>query len=154
MPLRRGVPVLLAGIVLTLGGSAFQACGGDDDPESDEDYVKAVCGALSTFETKQGELSATAATANPEDLAEDFEKLIRDLGNDLGEANPPADVKEAHESVVNALDEAADAVEEGGISALFDVELPTVELEPTVRNRVQQAFNTSPDCAGVDSIFS
>lgn len=150
----RRLPVLVGGVMLVVAGIAAQACGGGDDAGSDAEYVADVCGALTSFNDGLNELTATATNADPEKLANDFEDLLRDLGNALDDANPPDDVREAHDGMVDALDGAADAVEEGGIDALFDLELPEVQLDPEVRNRLQLEFNTSPECSGLDSIFS
>jgi len=151
---RRG-PWITAGVALALAGATLQSCGGgDDESASDADYVKAVCGALATFNENRDELTAGAGTAEPDKVAEDFAKLIRELRDGLDDANPPDDASDAHESMVDALSQAADAVEDGGVVALFDVELPTVALAPDVRSRLQLVFNTTPECAGSDSIFS
>lgn len=135
--------------------SLLGACGGDgDDGGSDEEYVRDVCTALAAFNERREELTAGATAADPAQVAEDFGDALSDLASAMDDADPPDDAAEAHDSVVQSLEDAADAVDEGGIEALFDVELPSVQMEPAVRNRLQALFNSTRECQGSSGIFS
>jgi len=145
--LRRSLSLLLMGLV-AIGTLAFAACGGDDDGGgSDEGYVKALCNATNSF---TADLDEAFTATDEEEATEKFIEAFNAFVDNMAAADPPSDAKEAHEAMVNALRDAQDAVEEDGLDALEALDVPTVEPDQDVQDRLTKAAEGIEECEGAD----
>jgi len=133
--------------LFAIAALALAACGGGGGGGSDEGYVKALCKATNNFSEKLGE----AFTAADEDEAtKKFVDAFNAFVDDMDSANPPGDVKEAHDAMVKALKDAQDAVDEGGLNALDSIDFPSVEPDQDVQDRLAKAAEGVKECDGAD----
>jgi hypothetical protein len=139
-----------------LGAALLGACGGDDDDGgggggSDEDYVRAICGATNDF---QDDLVAAFADIDPdaseeeglEALAEPFEEFA----NAIEDANPPSDLSDWHDGVVDAINGMVEQIKDGDASVLEEDD-PLGEPPADVSERLEAVAADIPECAG--SVF-
>ena len=131
---------------------SFAACGGGSEP-SDEDYVKAICNAGKDFGENVQELIANADPNDEEQVAEDFNDLLRDFVGDIRDANPPEDVEEGHNSLVASLEAAVQAVEDEGMEAIFTFEEPDFTLPDDVAARLSAIAEDTPECVEAGDLF-
>jgi hypothetical protein len=148
IPGRPKLAVLIVGVLAT---GAFVACGGSGS--NDEDYVAAVCGASLTFAEGVNDLVRDSAVDDEVQVVEHFAELLRGFASDLRDADPPGDVREAHNTFVDALDNIIAAVEAGGISAMFQVELPDLATAPDVQARLRDVANDTEECQQIRDVF-
>lgn len=140
--LRRALPLGLLGL-LSLGALAFAACGGGGGGGGDEAYLKTLCGAFNDFGEGVTEVFTVADEAEAE---EKFLDVFNAFVDDLDGANPPGDVKEAHDALVKALKDAQSAVEEDGLLALDSLDIPDIEPDQDVQDRLAEAAADIPEC--------
>ena len=154
--------LLLVPAVFGAFAMAAVACGGDSEAGSDEDYVKAVCQAGSRLEERSADLEAELeqimadADSETEGLAEVLEltaPLISDFANDLEKANPPADVEEFHEQLVDAFKSIARLTEDGDVEAYLEQsEDAFANFEPprAIQDRLNAVAANISECGDSD----
>jgi hypothetical protein len=163
-------------LAMFLLGLAFAACsgGGAAGPPtagptptraavsgSDTDYARAVCGAFGTY---LGSISSAAR--NDPQLFSDQAKLLRvaapildTFGKDLDRANPPKDMANFHDAVVEKVKTMAGKAKSGGLASTSELSNITkgAPLPPrTVRDRMSEAAGRVPECensGGMDALF-
>jgi hypothetical protein len=135
--------------LVAVGALALTACGGGGGGGggSDEGYVKALCKATNNFTENLGE---AFTAADEEEATKKFVDAFNAFVDDMDSANPPGDVKEAHDAMVKALKDAQDAVEEGGLEALDSIEFPEIEPDQDVQDRLSKAAEGVSECDGAD----
>lgn len=137
---------------------ALVACGGGDGggTGSDEDYVRDVCGAMAKFDEGLDDLlgSSPSSLDEIEELTKDMGSLFKDMANDLDDANPPADAKEANDALVSFLKEAAETLESGDIEAIDSLgEEPEFSLPEDVEARLSAVAEDIEECDDLDTPF-
>lgn len=150
---RPGSRTVLLPALLATAGFAFAACGGGDSEPSDEEYVTAICNAGKQFGEDVQELIANADPSDEEQVAEDFNELLGNFVDDIRDANPPEDVEEGHQSLVASLEAAVQAVEDGGMEALFTFEEPEFTLPDDVSARLSAVAEDTPECVEAGDLF-
>lgn len=151
---RSAISLTLAAIVL--GVVAFAgACGGGggDANGSDEDYVVAICSTVAELETEVQALGTAIEDAGTVDELNEvlgkFAEAFEAAADRLDEAAPPADVREAHKRVVDAFQDAADAMESGDAASLEGFDPGSLELPASARERLAAAAANAPQCQGL-----
>jgi hypothetical protein len=100
------VLVVLA-LALALAAVALGACGGGDDREAKNDYVKQVNTAQNEFAANVSTVSRqiTERSSSKEDrkTLEQFQAAIEDVVSDLKAIKVPGDVKSEHAQLVGAM---------------------------------------------------
>lgn len=132
----------------------------DDDDDSgsgggsdEEEYVADICSAMDDFGNE-----LTAILTNPEntekseeEALELFEEPFENLANALRDADPPGDVDEFHQALVDNMDDVLEKIRDGDIAALEEigsVELPTPSAD--VQSKYEAIAEDNPDCAAAD----
>ncbi len=161
---RRMLRVLFPGVALVSLVVLLAACGnGDDNGDgaddangdgSDEEYVQQVCDSITGFVEAQEELAMEADPADEEAMVEESMSLLEDFADELDDANPPADVDEAHNQMVEGMRDIIELVEDEGPEALMTAQLPPMELDDDVQDRLYGVAEGIPECQGViDGFF-
>jgi hypothetical protein len=157
-------------------------CGGSDDNgggggggksvDTPEEYAAAVCDALAgRIGEMEALFSGETAFEDPSQLKDAIDKVqpaVDQLAKDLDKINPPSDVKDWHDSSVEAMTQAADLFDKLGKildkpldEAMAEMEdlMPQLEgmQEPfgmeDLPQEYQDAFESDPKCQELD-IFS
>ena len=129
------------------------ACGDDDDgggDGSDESYVRGLCSAVSSMQSDAEEAFEDfdpQSVDEIEDALETLQDVFGDFVNDLEDLNPPADVSEYHDQVVEAFQAQEELLEEGTLDALsefgdFDVPSPP----QAVQDRLSAVAENTSEC--------
>lgn len=157
LPSRRWLSISVLAIV-ALGAFALSACGGGDDDggggnaASDEQYVRGVCDALASFQDELTKIS----DAEPNSV-DDLQKLmnsladaIENVADDLDNINPPADVADSHNAIVQLFRDAVEPLREGDLEALSALE-PGNAFDPPadVQARLNAAAQNVEECQGL-----
>lgn len=159
--------MIAAVALLALVVPALAACGGDEaEAATDEEYVTAICGAVAGVEERLderfAELEAEGEDADLEDLEELFEQMFIAIGemaetvaDELEDVNPPADLREYHDTMVDGLRLLADTFRNAdGLEDLDEDSLAALEgfdtdAFPEVEARLEAAAANVPECEGV-----
>jgi hypothetical protein len=176
------VIALMSAMLLLLGLSASCGGGGDNkdggggggsaktSANSPEEYAQAVCGTLAG---RIGELDSLingdTAFDDPSQLKDAIDKaepVIKEMAKDLDKISPPADVKDWHQNMVAAMNQAAnlfgklgDILNKPLDQAMADMESLSPELEnmqepfaglSDLPQAYQDAFNNDSKCQELD----
>ncbi len=154
----RTAGLLLGAAALTFG---FVACGDDDDDGgggggdgTDEGYVAALCEAFAQLQTDITDIveDPDNADASEEDAVDLFLGPLEDYVENLDNANPPGDVEQYHDQLVDSAREAVDRVrEEGNLDAFTELEDPE-EPPQDIQDRLQAVADSNQDC--IDAGFT
>ena len=138
---------------------AAAACGDDGSSSSssggsgDEKYVAVMCTAFKDFGDGVGKAVAGAGAAKSED---DSAKLLvaplEKLAAALGKANPPGDVKKAHEQIITQIKEVAADVKKNGAKSTKLNDLDSPKLSAAAEARLNALADKNKECS--DSGFS
>lgn len=142
--------VMISGLALFVAASA--ACGGGGAAGSDEDYVTAICEATSELT----DVMFAAFTSDDEEKAEEAVlNGYEDFLAALERANPPSDMSDVHEQMVDGLDSAIETLKEEGMggadaeaafNALDVIEDPSAETQ----ERLTKVAASIEGCEGFD----
>ncbi|MBA4180909.1 MAG: hypothetical protein C0506_10010 [Anaerolinea sp.] len=170
MKLRKiGVWAVLGAFALT-AAIGLAACGGGDDDGgdgggggiassggtgSDEKYVADLCKATLDFSKAMDKVTADPSKLNnASDISKAFSAPFEDYAKAVAKAKPPKDLKEYHDNVVKALNDASKAIKGGGnldaLGALGD-DLP--DPPQATQDRLQKIADKNKDCADADFSF-
>lgn len=145
---------LALGIFLATSG-LIAACGGGSSEASDEGYVKAICESNDVLEEVIGAAIAAAFAGDEEpdtdEMASAFEKWL----DALEDANPPSDMEQYHDALVDGVREAVDALKsgDGDFESIFDgIEEPE-EPPQEILDRLNAAAETVSECEDME-LFS
>ncbi len=144
----------LALTVVVVAGVLLAACGGGGgDPATDEEYVKAVCVSVGNLQDEMSSLTADAASATDveslQKLMDNVAKALDSAADELDDVNPPADVKDSHDQVVQAFRDAAKSMEDGDIEALNNFDPGTIAPDEAVQERLSAAARNVDECNGL-----
>jgi hypothetical protein len=128
--------------VLALPGVA--ACGGDDESEAFEEDFPALSERLVSLGEEVGTAIETAGETTDRELAEEFDGFARDLGalrQELEGLEPPEDVADERDDLVEvmgevrgSLEEIADAAKESDPAAAREATLELVDRSAELRD--------------------
>ena len=114
--MKRAATLCLAALMLVAAG-----CGGDDDGTSKEDYEKEVREAGQTLEKTFTNIGASISGAgSPKEAAAKLDEgadALEKTSGDLGDIEPPSDIEDSHDELVEGLDELADEFRNGADAA-------------------------------------
>jgi hypothetical protein len=155
------IPAMLATFALV---AAACGGGGGGGTGSDEDYVKALCKAFSNFDerTEAAQSDADEIMADTDNVAQALEDVLKlmsepfsDFADELDKANPPADMKEAHDGLVDTLKVLAKQLEDGDLAALEESGDAFASFEPSqdIQDRIEGVAENIPECSDSE-IFS
>lgn len=146
--LEGALPLWLLGVI-ALGAMALAACGGGGGGGggNDQAYVKALCGAYSDFSEGLDEVFTSSDEAEAE---EKFIEIFNDFVDNMDGANPPGDVKEAHDAMVKALKDARSSVKEDGLDSLETLDIPDIAPSQAAQDRLAEVAAGIPECEGAD----
>ena len=146
---------LIVGLA-TLGAFALiaAACGDDDDggggDGSDEDYVRGLCSAVSSMQADAQEAFEDfdpQSVDDIEDALETLQDVFGDFVEELEDLNPPADVSEYHDQVVEAFQAQQDLLEDGTLDALQQFgDFDTPNPPQAVSDRLSAVAEDTPEC--------
>jgi len=143
------------GIFLATSG-LLAACGGGGGDGSDEGYAKSICEANDVLDEVLGAAIAAAFSGDDDEDATDevvaaFEKWL----DALDDANPPSDVADYHNGLVDGISEAIDAMKNGDadFESAFDQIVEPEEPSQAIQDRIGAAATDVPACEGVE-LFS
>ncbi len=98
---------MLALLALAFAGVALSACGGNDDREAKNAYVKQVNIAQNEFaanvSTVSQRITDKSSSAQDRKTLEQFQTAIDDVVTDLRDIDVPGDVKSEHKQLVAAM---------------------------------------------------
>ncbi|MEX0782803.1 MAG: hypothetical protein WD557_09140 [Dehalococcoidia bacterium] len=156
----------------------FAACGDDDDDDpndsgddssnnddrddddnsggggsDEEEYVADLCGAIGDFGDALTQIISDPENqdASEDDALDLFEEPFEALLNTLQDADPPGDVNEFHDALVENLEDTLDKIRDGDTEALEEVgavELPTPSAE--VEAKYAAIAENNPECAAAN----
>lgn len=143
------------GIFLATSG-LLAACGGDSGDGSDEDYAKSICESNEVLDEVLGAAIAAAFSGDDDEDATDevvsaFEKWL----DALDDANPPSDVADYHNTLIDGIREGIDAIKDGDadLESAFEGIAEPEEPPQAIQDRIGAAAANVPACEGVE-LFS
>jgi hypothetical protein len=143
----------LAAVVLALSLAAFVSCGGgsgDDEVDGDDGtYVATICSTVRELSEELAALQDGAALASALD---DLTDAIERAAGQLDDVDPPADVREQHDDLVELFRDASDGLRDGdaeAIAALFQLQADAFEPPEGARERLAAAAAAAPECEGM-----
>jgi chromosome segregation ATPase len=130
-----------------LAAVCLAACGGDDESASFREDFPPVSQRIVSLGEEVGDQIETAAEASDEELANEFERFARELGElrgQLEELEPPEDLSDERDDLAAAmgdvrgsLQEIADAAEEGDPEAARQATIELIERSEELREARQ-----------------
>lgn len=149
--------IAAAGIALSFG---LAACGGGGSSGgssggggTDEKYVASVCSALLNFNKDLEKLGKNNAAATAAEAAKLIVKPLETYVNAIKKANPPADAKDYHNTVVKATEAALKSIKDNkNLDALGDIE--SREAPASLRDRLNAIATKNKDCQEADFSFN
>jgi hypothetical protein len=138
------------GLLFALGG-LIAACGGSSGGGSDEDYVRTMCESGDILEEALGSMLAAAFSGDEDEAADAMADAFEEWVDAIDDANPPEDVAETHEAMVNGLRDALDQLRDGETSLEeFDALDNIPEPPQAVQDRLQTVAEGVPECDGAE----
>jgi hypothetical protein len=138
----------------TTPAKAATSAGGSSGTGTDAAYVAAICKAQATFQATVEKIGTeNANVTDPAKQAALLQPPVDQLVKDIKAANPPADAKAYHDSVVKAFEDASAALKaKKNPDALNSVSSPGPP-PPDVAKRLQTIADTNQDCTTADFRF-
>ncbi|MDP2712683.1 MAG: hypothetical protein Q8O56_15835 [Solirubrobacteraceae bacterium] len=141
--------VLLA--LLALSATALAACGGADEREAKNAYVRGVNAAQNEFasnvSTVSGEITATSSSDEDRRTLERFETAIQDVVRKLRAIEVPDDVQTEHEQLTAAMGGFGDDIKEATTAlrnpttrAIAEAQRTIAMATQTVNGRIDSAI--------------
>lgn len=107
------------------------ACGGGGGGGgSDEDYVRAVCESSSKLEGVLAIAIGAALSGGGDGAEEVFAEALEEWVDEIDDANPPADAADAHNRMVDGLNELIDALKSGDTNLEDSLDNIDIDAEP------------------------
>jgi gas vesicle protein len=143
-------PVLALALALALAAVGLGACGGGDEREAKNDYVKQVNTAQNEFAanvtTVSQRITKTSSSKEDRKTLEQFQSAIDDVVTDLKAIKVPGDVKSEHAQLVGAMSGFGAQIR-SAVSALRNPNEATIDAARRTIQTATQTVNVRVDAA-------
>lgn len=128
----------------------------DDNDDSsggggkEEEYIRTICTAFGDFGDSLNSILTDPdnQNASEDEALELFEEPFADLLDAIDDADPPGDIDEFHEALVNTLEDSLEGIRDGDVEALqqiSEVDIPTPSAE--IEAKYSALADDIPECA-------
>jgi hypothetical protein len=149
----------LAPVVVALAATIILVACGDGESPTDESYVEALCGAGNRLidEFTSGELPDLLARASEDPAARDeafalLAGIYRRFAEQMRDMNPPADIRQHHDRIVESMEQLVASLEAGNEDA-FDAFDDAIAFPPDIAERLMIAALDVEECQRGINIF-